>query len=291
VRIARAVLGALDRALASSQAQLDAHDATAVPRERVEALAEAARALLGADFRVVPAFSLAAARGDEVEQALATSQSGALFSHLTSPADPAVPPIDFPVDTWLHGVARVRAAMHAWEQLTLFAEGMGIAEPVLAALQLPVRPGDTWLGLAFAPGQALDTDALLYTAHFAAPFDKTGPQCGLLLDEWSEIVPGDTADTGLTFHHDRPNSEAPQAMLLVTPTAFRGAWQWEDVVDALNDTLAAARLRAIEPVHVDRLPYAPLLPAAVMATQVHQLTIAANLALNNAVALARDPAP
>ena len=27
---------------------------------------------------------------------------------------------------------------------------------------------------------------------------------------------------GITFHHDRPNCEAPQTMLLVTPSEFRG---------------------------------------------------------------------
>jgi hypothetical protein len=102
-----------------------------------------------------------------------------------------------------------------------------------------------------------------------------------MLDEWSEVIPGDDVDTGLTFHFDRPSTEAPQTMLLVTPTDFRGGWRWEDLVDALNDTLDLAKLRAIEPRHVDSLPYGWLLPATVMASQVHQLTIAADLSLNN----------
>jgi hypothetical protein len=72
-------------------------------------------------------------------------------------------------------------------------------------------------------------------------------------------------------------------MLLVAPAEFRGTWRWEDLVDSLNETLDLAKLRAIEPVHVDRLPYAPFLPATLMASQVWQLTIAANLALNNGI--------
>ncbi len=161
-----------------------------------------------------------------------------------------------------------------------------VTEPALNALQLPVIPGDAWVGLDFKAGQALDTERLLYAAHFASPFDKTGRQCGLLLDEWTEIIPGDSVDTGITFHYDRPNSEAPQAMLLVTPAQFRGAWQWDDLVDALNETLDLAKRRAIEPRHIDAMPYAPFLPAAVMASQARELTIAANLALNNNVILA-----
>jgi hypothetical protein len=74
-------------------------------------------------------------------------------------------------------------------------------------------------------------------------------------------------------------------MLLVTPSEFRGEWQWQDLVDALNETLDFAKRRAIEPSQIDRTPYAALLPATIMASQFSQLTIAANLALNNRVAL------
>jgi hypothetical protein len=75
-------------------------------------------------------------------------------------------------------------------------------------------------------------------------------------------------------------------MLLVTPAEFRGTWRWTDLVDALNETLDLAKRRAIEPRHIDATPYAPFLPAAVVATQVHQLTIAADLAFNNKIAIA-----
>ena len=47
-----------------------------------------------------------------------------------------------------------------------------------------------------------------------------------------------------------------------------------------------AKRRAIEPQHIDLMPYAWFLPATIMALQVRQLTIAADLALNNRVALA-----
>jgi hypothetical protein len=107
-----------------------------------------------------------------------------------------------------------------------------------------------------------------------------------LLDEWTEMIPGDKIETGLTFHYDRPNNEAPQSMLLVTPTEFRGAWQWRDVVDALNETLDLAKRRAIEPKHIDASPYAPFLPATVIATQASQLTIALELSLNNRIIVA-----
>ena len=71
----------------------------------------------------------------------------------------------------------------------------------------------------------------------------------------------------------------------MTATEFRGAWQWTDLVDALNETLNFAKRRAVEPAHVDQTAYARFLPAAIMAVTVSQLTISANLALNNNVEL------
>jgi len=71
--------------------------------------------------------------------------------------------------------------------------------------------------------------------------------------------------------------------MLVTPSEFRGAWTWDDLINALNETLDFAKRRAIEPRQIDNSPYAPFLPATVVATQVHQLTIALELALNNRI--------
>jgi hypothetical protein len=278
----------IDRRLAESQGLFDEHDATAEAAARVDALDRAAKILLGEDFRIFPSFRLSTAQGDELANAHTDSASNHLFRHLTTPSDPAVDPVDFPVDEWLYGVARVREKMHAWEQLVMFAGALGGPELELAAVQLPYLPDDHWLGLDFPADKALDSDRLLYTAHHSTPFDKTQPQCGMLLDEWTETIPDQSVDTGIAFHYDRPNSEAPQTMLLVTPAQFRGAWQWDDLVDALNETLDLAKSRAVEPKHLDTSSYAPFLPATVLATQVSQLTIAVDLALNNKIALLED---
>jgi hypothetical protein len=287
VAVVKVVITELDRRLATSQDLFDQHAVAAEAVTAVRLLEQAASTLLGSDFRIFPEFSLAAAQGDEFDNALNASRSGGLFQYLTNPPDPTMPAEDFPVDTWLYGVARVREKMHAWEQTVMFAGSLGQLEPELEALQLPFIAGDRWLGLEFPPDQKLDQDRLLYTAaHLAVPFDKNVRQCGMLLDEWTETIPAANVDTGITFHHDRPNCEAPQAMLLVTPPEFRGSWRWDDLVDALHETLEFAKRRAIEPQHIDRTAYAPLLPATIMASQAKQLTIAANLALNNRVTMA-----
>ena len=93
----------------------------------------------------------------------------------------------------------------------------------------------------------------LYTAHFTEAFDRTKPQCGLLLDEWTEVLPGQrfapgmddqtvhTQTTGVAVHFDRPNAEAPQSWLLVTPARWDGNWRWRDLRQALPETMDLAR--------------------------------------------------
>lgn len=283
VSVAKVGLAGIDRRLAAAQARLAEHDAAAQAPARVKAFEAAAQALLGEDFVIVPEFDLGAAQGDEMEKALAASQSRALFDHLENTLD-----VEFPEDTWLYGVARVREKMRAWEQAVMLAGAFGVTEPELTPLQLPFLENDSWLALEFPETAKLDTDRLLYTASFHAAFHKTGRQCGLLLDEWTEVIPSPDATTGITFHYDRPSCEPPQTMLLVTPADFTGEWRWEDLVDALNETLDFAKRRAVEPVHVDQTAYARFLPATITAVTMNQLTISLHYALNNNLIQALD---
>ena len=270
-------LGAdLDRRLAEAQAQLDAHDTAAASAERIGALQAGAKALFGQDFVLIPAFTLSPDQGVEWENAFGASES--LLSYLTGTLH-----VDFPVDEWLYGAARVREKLQHWERVVMLTEGFGSATPELTPAQFPYHDADAWLALEFPSDYAIDSDRVLYTAHYAAPFDRTAPQCGLLIDEWTEVIPGAEETTGLTFHYDRPNAEPPQALLLVTPPQFIGRWQWQDLVDALHETLAMARKRAVEPAFVDETALAPFLPATVMAVTLFGLSITADLAANNRV--------
>jgi hypothetical protein len=258
------------------QARLDAHDASASATARVEALEAAARALLGEDFRLVPEFGLSQTQGDEWANAVAAS--GSLLDFLTGTAG-----VDFPVDEWLYGAARVRPLLRAWESTVMLAAAFELPEPALLPIQLPVQPGAPWLALQFPPDYVLDADRLLYTAYYSTPFDKDARQCGLLLDEWTEVVPGTARTTGIAFNFDRPDSEPGQAILLVTPASASGAWQWDDLVGALHETLDLAKKRAVEPLHVDQSAYTRFLPATIMAATLYGISITTTLAAANNV--------
>jgi hypothetical protein len=246
--------------------------AAASPSERMSLLREAAKAIFGKDFLILPRCMLDAEQSTELAKCAAAKDS--LLDHQRNTLKAA-----FPLDDWLYGIARVRDKFAAWENLVVLAEAFRDRAPLeLTPLQLPYAEGEPWLGLAWPDTFAISTDKLLYTAY-GPDFGPSKVQCGLLVDEWTEVIPAKRETTGLTFHFDRPNTEPPQAMLLVTPPAFIGHWQWSDVVAAVHETLDLARLRAIEPDQVDATDYAQFLPATVAATSAWPVTMAVNFAM------------
>jgi hypothetical protein len=96
------------------------------------------------------------------------------------------------------------------------------------------------------------------------PPSISGDLEGLLIDDWTEVVPAPTETTGVAFHFDRPGAAAPQALLLAIPPAPDGRWRWEELVGTITDTFDRARLRAIEPDQVAASPLFPVLPMTMM---------------------------
>ncbi|MBD1848273.1 hypothetical protein H6F89_33985 [Cyanobacteria bacterium FACHB-63] len=250
------------------------------PRAQVDGLTQAAKTLLGKDFKIVPEFALSADQGSEWNKAWGDRTT--LLSYLTT-AEPAGVGLDFPVDEWLYGVARVREDAARWERITMLGRAFNTQEPELTPIQLPYRENDSWLALPYPTDYVMEGDRLLYTAHYAIAFNPSANQCGLLLDEWTEVIPTPEETTGITFNYDRPNAEPPQTFLLVTSPHMEGNWRWPDLVDAVRETLEEARLRAIEPTQIDETAYARFLPATISAATFHPITIMLNFALNNAV--------
>ena len=75
----------------------------------------------------------------------------------------------------------------------MLAGALGQPEPALVPIQLPVRGGRVrGSRMQFPPDYALDSDRLLYTAQYPRRRStRRARQCGLLLDEWTEVIPGD----------------------------------------------------------------------------------------------------
>jgi hypothetical protein len=189
---------------------------------------EAARALLGPTFVMVPLFAFTADQAAEIGGSLTTPPASAGA-----------------VEEWVLSLARVRPRMAdlAWMLAASRWTGRPIADPTV--VQLPHQPGAPWIGGTFgsslAPGECLSLLVIDAVATSGAL------QAGLLIDEWTETVPVGQETTGVAFNFDRPNAVAPQALLVAVPPELRGHWVWDDLVGSIHEALDLAAIRAVEP--------------------------------------------
>lgn len=277
---AQNLLTELETRIAAVDAALVQYDAATAGKDRVTAATAAIRAGLGPDALATSEFGLDHATGDAWENVLKAANQGKLTQHLHR---------DFPVDDWLHGLARVRPRLALWERITLLSDAIGQDEPDLTPAQFPFTTGDPWLGLEIPSTFTINGDRLLYTAHYSTPFDGDSEQCALLVDEWTETLPTTTADTGIAANYDRPGTQPPQTMLLVAPPVRTGTWKFDDLAAAVSETFALARTRAVEPGQLDATTYAQLVPATVMAAAARSITIATDLSANNDLTVTGGP--
>jgi hypothetical protein len=274
-RVLSVISSALQDELMKVSAQLNAYDAAASDADKMKAFQTAAEIIFGQDFQTVPEFTVSAAQGGEWNNAYNYSTAGDLLTYLKGTLH-----IDFPVDEWMYGVARVRPMVRTWESTLMLTAAFNISAPQLTPIQLPyesIIPPAPWVAMQYPSTYTIDSDRLLYTALYQPGFDAAAHQCGLMLDEWTEVIPADTRDTAITFQYARPDNEPPQAILLVVSPQNEGTWQWQDLVAALGETLDLAKMRAVEPAQMDPTLYSRFLPATVMANTTRAITIATPL--------------
>jgi hypothetical protein len=277
-RILSGQSAAVSKRVKDVQDQLAVAAAATSSADRVQAVQNAAKRLLGDDFQIVPEFTPSAAQAGEWANAVAASTGGDLLSYLKNTLK-----VDFPVDEWLYGVARVRPAVHSWENMIMLQSAFNMTTQDITPIQLPYKVHDSWLALQYPDDYNLDSDRLLYTCAYSIAFDPNARQCGLLLDEWAEVIPVTQRDTAVAFNYQRPDNEPPQTMLLVTAASNTGTWQWADLVAALMETLQLAKKRAVEPAFLDPTVYSRFLPATVVASTSYAITISTTLAAANGV--------
>ena len=220
--------------------------AAAAAQARVDRLGRALRQALGADMPPTPLFGLTAAQAAELTSAT---------------ADPIAPDA-LALETWLQSLARVRdaAANLAW--VASGREWLLGSPLAMVPVQTPRAAGDPWIGGAIGaaalPGDVLSVMTVTPTAAPAEPL------AGLMIDDWSEVVPGEEETTGLAFHFDRPNACAPQALLLAVSPTLDGAWEWSDLVATVAETFDRAKIRAVEPDQLVETDYLHALPTTLV---------------------------
>lgn len=153
------------------------------------------------------------------------------------------------VDAWFDAVSRVRPdAGRLGEALAL----AGLLAPDRAAqlgvgqAPLVTEPGGSegWCATtrpADGAGSRTNIVHVLPAGMTLRAGDQVG---GLVVDQWSELVPAATEVAGLTFHFDAPSNRPPQSWLLAVPPPDT-AWSFDLVVATLLQTLDWTRYRAV----------------------------------------------
>jgi hypothetical protein len=259
------------RVAAAMQARADAARAQTTPAllasDRLTALNEATKALLGSALPLLP-LPLAA-------QDLSAAELGAAG---------APKPTDERMEDWLFSAALVHDGARSLQHVRTLAAAADAALAPLRVVQWPADPapwiaderpldadgkpedwGDDRVALVLQPGSAIDLSASMV---------------GLLLDEWTELLPNPTETTGVAFHYDAPNSEPPQALLLAVSTRTFNAntrWTWDELVQCVEKSFVLAQMRVVGPDELRQTPLDLLLPATAMAESAAPVTVSTSL--------------
>jgi hypothetical protein len=222
-----------DRAMAAASGAV--HALNGGDDEEASRLATAAlHAAFGDAFLVLPPFTLDPTAAPDF------STSAALTG---TPEDV--------VDAWLERIGRVRDGVGRLQTVRLYAAASAPPADRGAAgqfniAQLPYAAGDKWVALP-TPGQAPPPGGRVALAFAGTVgLDLDDEVCGLVVDDWVEVVPESRETTGVAFHYDAPNSEPRQAILLCVPPDGRARWSVEALEQIVLETLEFARVRLVD---------------------------------------------
>jgi hypothetical protein len=149
---------------------------------------------------------------------------------------------------WLAQAAPVRPALAAWRRLGICAGVLGTPLTALRVAQLPSGAATQWVALPFADEASRPPDGCLSIVfHGAVPAPPGTLWSGLLVDEWTEVIPARSEVSAVSLSYDHARAEAPQAVLLaVAPAGAATNWDFDTLVDIVRETLQLAKLRAVD---------------------------------------------
>ncbi|MFD5011906.1 hypothetical protein [Streptomyces chartreusis] len=159
---------------------------------------------------------------------------------------------DEAVRDWVTARHGTRPQLAAADRLLLAAEVLSGAAPARSVVaQSPFKPGAPWVGHAPTAERHASTVVLWDTSADAA--NGAEPCAGLLLDEWTEVLPQAPGSSGkpeeivaAAFHVDRPDARAPQAVLLAVPPDVDRPWVLEDLHAIVEEAFTLARVRTLD---------------------------------------------
>ncbi|MGC4070208.1 MAG: hypothetical protein QM784_37220 [Polyangiaceae bacterium] len=103
--------------------------------------------------------------------------------------------------------------------------------------------------------------AVLLLLTNATSLDATDTWTGLVMDDWTEIIPNKKEVTGVAVHYDGPSAQAPQTILVAVASNPAAGWTFDDLWASIEQTVDLTKVRAVDAELVD---LGQVLPANVM---------------------------
>lgn len=222
-------------------------------------------AIFGKGFTVLPHFTLTPPNSTDLINAFA--QSSALVA-----SDPVAP------SRWLTQLTHIRPAVSRLDAAMSLAQALGgpavpPATPLLG--QLPLVPGDRWLGLPIDPANPPAKGRVALTC-FGQGAPAQTPYAGLLVDEWPERIPSTAEIATVVFHYEEPKARAPQVCLLAVCPDDRASWDDDLITGILEETLELAKIRTVDLSSLQGM--GQILPALYFALNLQAATPSINFA-------------
>jgi hypothetical protein len=163
-------------------------------------------------------------------------------------------------DRYLQQMMRSRPRLGRFRKLNLYARIFGFGRPRVDVVQLPYIPGEKWLGLPFTapvstPEQMKNFPeegrVAVLLVSYAPSLSSTAAWAGLVIDDFSEVIPHQVEETGIALHFDSPQAQAPQAILVATPASAGTSWTFADLIGSLEQTMDLMKIRAVSAEQLD----------------------------------------
>ena len=170
------------------------------------------------------------------------------------------------VQLWVQGVAQVNEATESFEdyQMEMQTWNNGATNWEYQLLQfLPKDASSPWIALSkaeIAKIKGISIEEVKYPrgAFGIVAYCPTGKQLrdiksGLLIDQFSELIPEEEVSTAVSFQYDAPNTEPPQTLLLAVPDKKMGdIWTATHLKDMVVEAMDLAKVRMVD---VDAMHY------------------------------------
>jgi hypothetical protein len=145
---------------------------------------------------------------------------------------------------WFQRAARVRPGAQRLDTAVTYAEALsGRLLMQLKIAQLPPVTGDKW----FALKGYTSTSRLSLVAFAPSTVTAGSPFAGLMIDDWTEVLPSPTQMTGVSLQYTDPAARPPQSILLAVKSDDFPEWTMEAVEGSILEALDLAKVRAVDP--------------------------------------------